>query len=425
MTESSRIATESPASLQEICEVLRRVSEQRRTVVPVGHGTKPAMGGAGAPVDVMLSLERMNRILDYPASDLTITVEAGLPIRDLAAALAEKKQFLPLDIPFADQATVGGAIAANSSGPRRLGYGTWRDFVLGMRFVTADGILAKAGGKVVKNVAGYDISKLLVGSQGTLAVIAEVTLKVLPRPPATSTIVMGFRHAEQAAQAARCIVGSQMLPQALDLVDSAAGETADVAELRGQPFTLLAAAAGAEAVLNRVERDLPALARPSGLQGFATYRGQEEASTWKRVQELTPLFLRQHPVGVVVKASIPFTRMGAFVEQARSVAESNGMAAATLARAGSGVVYVYLRVSQTSNDGLSGAPASLASAPDLVLRAAEQHGGRAVVEWCPADLKSKINVWGTLGDDFAWMRKVKAALDPKGILSPGRFYGGI
>ncbi|MBI4443111.1 MAG: FAD-binding oxidoreductase, partial [Acidobacteria bacterium] len=143
-----------PGTSEQVSEILRLAYAERLVVAPAGHGTKQLMGGVAQRVDLVLSMSKLNRITDYPAADLTISVEAGLGVADLAAALRAKRQMLPLDVPFAAEATVGGAVAANSSGPRRLAYGTFRDVMIGMRFVTADGKLAKSGGKVVKNVAG-------------------------------------------------------------------------------------------------------------------------------------------------------------------------------------------------------------------------------------------------------------------------------
>ena len=424
--EISPRAVACPADREQVCELMRLADAERLKVVPVGHGTKLRMGGASPPIDFAISLERLNQVSDYPASDLTISVEAGLPIHLLESTLAAKGQMLPLDVPFAKYATVGGTIAANVNGPRRLAYGSWRDIVLGVQYVTAEGKLAKGGGKVVKNVAGYDTPKLMIGSMGTLGVMVEVTFKAFPVPPATATLMLRFRSAQQAAQAALRIVHSQLVPQALDLIDSPAyGSPADQPWLQA-PGTLLARLAGAEEVLARYERELPALVRADGLESFEIFRGDRETELWRTVREMTPAFLRRHPNGVIVKAALPFTRMGEFIElieRARASSEKHGIADAILARAGSGIVYAHLwSIFPEKSEAHA---AGLAAASNALISAAEQRGGRAIVEWCPSELKNKVNLWGTLGDDFTSMRSLKAALDPNLILSPGRFYGGI
>jgi glycolate oxidase FAD binding subunit len=379
------------------------------------------MSEPGQPVDLVLSLARIKRITDYPASDLTISVEAGLPVRELAGALAAEQQMLPLDVSFAAEATIGGVVATNSTGPQRLACGSWRDLVLGVHFVTAEGVLAKGGGKVVKNVAGYDLPKLLIGSMGTLAVMVEIAFKALPMPPASATFVLSFSSVEAALEAARRIRHSPLAPQALDLVDAAAGSLAGHAGLTA-PFTLRVAAAGPEVVLGRFERELHGILR--GLGGeVALLRGEAESALWSAVQELTPTFVRSHAEdGTVVKASLPLTQMGSFLAQAQSAAEQMGIGAASVARAGNGIVYCYL--SDRAEAGDSGDELLLRTS-ELLIEAAEQLGGRAVVEWCPAAWKNKMNLWGTLRDDIAWMRRVKEAMDPGGVLNPGRFYGGI
>ena len=415
-----------PGDREQVRELIRLANAEGLKVVPFGHGTKLRMGGVHQPVDFAVSLERLNRVCDYPASDLTISVEAGIPIHALESTVDSKGQMLPLDVPFAEQGTVGGMVAANVNGPRRLAYGTWRDMVLGVQFVTAEGKLAKGGGKVVKNVAGYDIPKLMIGSMGSLGVIVEVTFKTFPAPAASATLVLRFRSSERAAQAALHILRSPLLPQALDLVDAPAGVLASESKWQQTSSTLLAKVAGPEQVLARFEHELPALVRRDGLESFEIVRGNREVDLWRTVQGITSTFLRGHPNGVVVKTSLPLTRMGEFIEiivRSRAGREKHGLADAILARAGSGIVYVHLRSEfpEKPNAHVAG----LASASSALIQAAEQRGGRALVEWCPAELKGKVDRWGTLGDDFASMRNLKAALDPKNILSPGRFYGGI
>ncbi|MBI4480484.1 MAG: FAD-binding oxidoreductase [Acidobacteria bacterium] len=416
-------AIATPNSREQVCELLRMANADRLKVIPFGHGTKLLLGGVPQPVDFAISLERLNKICDYPANDLTISVEAGVPIRELESTLAGKGQMLPLDVPFAGQATVGGTIATNMNGPRRLGYGAWRDILLGVQFATADGKLAKGGGKVVKNVAGYDTPKLMIGALGSLGILLEFTFKVFPKPPASTTIALHFRSGESVSRAALRIVHSPLLPQALELMDAPAGALANQPELQLARFTLLAGVAGLEEVLTRFEHGLPALVRADGLEHFEILRGKREAEVWNAVQELTPEFLSAHPRGIVVKASLPLSRLGDFICDARTTAEEYGLSQATLARTGSGIVYAYLWPKSREPEDSIGE--LLRQAAERMIREAEQGGGRAIVEWCPAELKNKINLWGTLGDDFASMRQLKAALDPQGTLSPGRFYGGI
>jgi glycolate oxidase FAD binding subunit len=296
--------------------------------------------------------------------------------------------------------------------------------VLGARFVTAEGTLAKTGGKVVKNVAGYDLAKLLIGSLGTLAVLTEVTFKVFPIPPASATLLLGFESLPEALRAAQRIVHSQFSPQALDLLDRAAGSLLVEPLLTAFPYTLAARAAGPEAVVERSARELPALVPSENPKEVGRLIGEEEVRVWARIQELTPSFLRAQPDGIVIKASVLLTRIGDVLAAASRVASANGLAAATLARAGTGVVYCYLwagpeaAVSTFSKE-------RLASAWESLLREIEGLGGRAVVEWAPASVKEKVNLWGTLRDEFAVMQRLKAQFDPHGILNPGRFYGGI
>jgi glycolate oxidase FAD binding subunit len=413
-----------PADAQQVQDILHLAHRERLTVAPTGGLTKQRLGGIPRQIDLLLSLERLNRIPDYQPADLTVTVEAGVRLADLSAALRREKQMLPLDAPFGAEATVGGVLATNGSGPRRLAYGTARDMVLGARFVTAEGTLAKTGGKVVKNVAGYDLAKLLIGSLGTLAVLTEVTFKVFPIPPASATLLLGFESLPEALRAAQRIVHSQFSPQALDLLDRAAGSLLVEPLLTAFPYTLAARAAGPEAVVERSARELPALVPSENPKEVGRLIGEEEVRVWARIQELTPSFLRAQPDGIVIKASVLLTRIGDVLAAASRVASANGLAAATLARAGTGVVYCYLwagpeaAVSTFSKE-------RLASAWESLLREIEGLGGRAVVEWAPASVKEKVNLWGTLRDEFAVMQRLKAQFDPHGILNPGRFYGGI
>ena len=409
-----------PANREQVCELLRLAHGERLKVAAAGSLTKQRLGGVPRAIDFIVSLERMNRIADYQPADLTVTVEAGVRMADLTATLRNERQMLPLDPPFGAQATVGGVIATNGSGPRRLAYGSVRDMVLGIHFVTGDGTGAKSGGKVVKNVAGYDVAKLLIGSLGSLAIVTDVTFKTFPILPASRTLVCGFESAGQALGAAQRILHSPFAPQALDLLDREAWELLPMRFRPSSPFVLAIGTAGPEPVVERMGREIPALLQSDGPAEVVRLAGPEESDVWGAIQELTPSFLGTRGNGVVIKSSVVITRIEEVVAAAQRTASKNGLASATLARAGTGVVYSYL-CPRTE----PAAEGALASASESIIRQTEQLGGRAIVEWAPANVQEKTNIWGTLRDDFAIMQRLKAQFDPQGILNPGRFYGGI
>ena len=413
-----------PANREQVCELMRLASAERLRGAPAGGLSKQRMGGTPQPIDLMVSLRRLNRVTDYQAADLTVSAEAGLPFQELEATLRSQGQMLPLDVPFAAEATVGGVLATNSSGPRRLAYGSARDMVLGVHFVTAEGKLAKSGGKVVKNVAGYDMTKLLIGSFGPLGIHTDVTFRAFSIPPASLTLALGFSAVQAALEARNRILRSPFAPQAMELLDAAACALLGDPVLPPTPFTLLVRTAGPEAVIERVRRELPSLAGADRVTTTLSLTGEQELELWGRVQEFTPCFLRAHPEGaVVIKTSALLTQTGPMMEAAHRAASRNGLATATFVRAGIGIVFCYLWPLPESH-GASSADRS-ASACGLLLQETDRLGGRAVVEWAPAEVKKKISVWGPLRDDFPIMQRLKAAWDPQGILNPGRFYGGI
>src|SRR5205823_14395303 len=174
----------------------RRAAEARQTMGIRGAGTKSGWGRDARGADMILDMRSLNRVLAHEHGDMTATIEAGATLRDVNTALAEHRQWLPLDPPFADRATIGGILATNDSGPLRHRYGTPRDLVIGVQLATTDGVLAKAGGQVVKNVAGYDLSKLVCGSFGSLAAIVSATFKLAPRAAASKTIVVDVPDVE-------------------------------------------------------------------------------------------------------------------------------------------------------------------------------------------------------------------------------------
>ncbi len=414
-----------PSNREQIQEVVLLAGRDQLRLAAVGQASRQRMGGAQQPLNIAVSLARMDRVTDFPASDLTISVEAGVPLRKLKEALASHGQMLPLEIPFAQTATIGGTIAANANGPRRLGYGAWRDIVLGVEFVTADGMCAKGGGRVVKNVAGYDIPKLMVGSFGTLGVIVEITLRTFPIPPARATLVLGFPTPSRALQAAQRILQSQFQPQAMQLVETSQAEFAQLPMMPSGACHLVVEVAGQAVVVERFRSELPAVAGRDGLDGVAFLEGEQEDRLRDAMVEFTPNFLRSlpegWPQGWVVKTSLPLNRMEIYCERAREQLDPAGLRRATIAQAGTGIIHLHI---WGAGRGKTSA-AEVADTVEKLVQLAEQLGGRGIVEWCPEEAKEEANLWGTTGSDLPWMRAIKREWDPAGILNPGRFYGGI
>src|SRR5579862_4488730 len=214
-----------PKSPQELAETLATAAARKQTIALSGASSKQLMGGPIEAADVSVSTAAMTRVLQYEPRDLTISVEAGMRYADLDRLLAQNRQMIPLDPPFAESATMGGILAANSSGPRRRLYGTARDLVIGMTFATLEGKLVQSGGMVVKNVAGLDMGKIMIGSFGTLAAIAVVNFKLLPRPAAEASVLLAFETLDDAMATRDRVLKGVLAPAAIDLLNPlAAGQ---------------------------------------------------------------------------------------------------------------------------------------------------------------------------------------------------------
>jgi len=359
-----------PDTVEELAALLADAAARSQSIALCGNSTKSAMGGPIAAADVTISTSKLNRVLQYEPRDRTVSVEAGITYRELSRVLAEHRQMLPLDPPFARDATIGGIMSTNTSGPRRRQYGTARDLAIGMTFATLEGKLVKSGGMVVKNVAGLDMAKLMIGSFGTLAAIAVVNFRLHPMPQGTRTFVQRFERAEEAVAARDAVLKSVLQPAAIDLVRDANG------------YELLIQAGGSAAVLDRYSRELA---------GARVLEGEAEAERWESIREFTPRFLERNPNGAVVRISCALSEVGKVMES---------LPGSAVARAGSGVCYGYF-----------------AEGREAI--------GRGVIEFAPQKLRETAELWPKPGSDFAMMKMIKEMFDPRGLLNRGRLYGRI
>ncbi|HZS49514.1 MAG TPA: FAD-binding oxidoreductase [Bryobacterales bacterium] len=394
-----------PADIGELKEVLAHCNAARKSIEIGGHFTKRWMGGSVQPADMVVSTARLNHVIDYEPRDLTISVEAGVGFRNLQELLRENNEMLPLDPPLAEQSTVGGVVAASCSGPRRRLYGSARDMVIGMTFVTVEGRPVRSGGMVVKNVAGLDMAKLMIGSFGTLAAIASVNFKVFPRPPKEKTFVLAFQSLERALQARDAVLRSALQPSVIDLANPALCRRLGLK--LGQGFWLLVEAGGIDAVLGRYERELKALARQLETAEFVSLEADEAESLWRSVRDfpaLPPLNgsseTGPRETGAVVRISTPLARL----DQAFAAAGDWP----ALARAGTGVTYVRCEES----------PAELTGR-------ARAAGLYAVIESCSTGDKDNLELWADPGPELDLMSRIKNNLDPQSILNHGRLYNRL
>jgi glycolate oxidase FAD binding subunit len=416
-----------PADAAQIAEVLRFAAAEKLGVIPTGGCTKLGIGSPPARYDIALDLSRMNRVLAYDPQDLTLGVEPGVRIEDLLRTLAEKKQFLPLAVPFSERATIGGIVATNSSSPLRHAYGAVRDFCLGMEFVTGEGSQAKSGGRVVKNVTGYDLHKLLIGSLGTLAVITRVNLRTFPMPPAQGMFVASYSTAEAAFEFCRAVSHSVLTPQIVEVADSGAARLifSEEAAARITPmqWSVVISAAGQPAVVERYARELGHMAAATNAVEFLPVGDAEQSSVFGQIQEFPRLVLEAAPDAAIFRIDVLPTAMPSLLKDLSGFASHRGAGIATLTRA-SGIVYAAF-FAQAGNDT---APAITTNAAKEVFQicARPENGAQAMLEWCPTGWKTSAEiVWGPARPDFELMRRVKHSFDPENVLAPGRFAGGI
>ena len=420
-------AAARPADAAQAAEILRFAAVEKLAVIPCSGGTKLSLGFPPTRYDLALDLSRMNRVLAYDPQDLTLGVEPGVRIEDLHGILAEKKQFLPLAVPFSDRATIGGVVAANSSSPLRHAYGSVRDFCLGMEFVTGEGAQAKSGGRVVKNVTGYDLHKLLIGSLGTLAVITRINFRTFPLPPAKKTFVANFASAEFAFDFCHEIAHSVLTPQIVEVADPEAaglvftGESKRIAEPAA--WSVILTAAGPPAVVERHARELGRMAGAAKAAGFTQLDGPEESSVLDRVREFPRLALKATPSALIFRINVIPTAIPSLLQEFGALAQANSFHLATLTRA-FGIVYAAF----VPEPGIEASPSSSAQLAKEVLHlnAIPDAQAHSMLEWAPAEVKRLAgDIWGPARADLPLMWKLKNAFDPHYVLSPGRFAMGI
>ncbi len=406
--------TLSPDSQAALVDAVRDCYETDQAIYPVGGGTSLGFGLPPKRAGVALAISQLNRVIEFPARDMTITVEAGISMQSLAETLAAEHLRLPIDVPQPATATLGGVIATNFNGPRRFGQGTIRDHVIGISAVDGRGTPFKGGGRVVKNVAGYDFCKLLTGSLGTLGVITQVTLKLKPIPPAhcvVACVPVDFAAAEGLLAA---LIDSDTTPTAIELLTGPNWHQDAFIGTLGTDHGRPVLAISFEGTAQEVDWSVAQLKMEWGRQGIVEtgMLAGQEADQWLRMLAEFPHsgLAESAEAPLVLKANVVPSGTTRFAAQVQSLDPS----AMIQAHAGNGTLIV--RLNQLPEGGI---------ARDLVgnldATAAGMHGNVVMLANPSRAEMTHQSVWGGIDAPFQWMEAVKREFDPKNLLNPGRF----
>jgi glycolate dehydrogenase FAD-binding subunit len=404
------LAAAFPRDREAAQEVVNLALEHEFTVLPWGGGTD--LAPSLQPATVMLGTQRLNRLIDYQPDDLTVTVEAGMTVATLAGMLAQRGQILPLDPPLPDRATLGGMIAGNTAGPSRCAYGTPRDWLIGIQVIGGEGAIIKGGGRVVKNVAGYDLCKLYSGSRGTLGAICELSFKLYPRPESTGTLLVALDSAARAEQLLGHIVTAELAPTAVELLNSAASQRLPDAPL--PPESYLALAVRFDGAREAVAWQLDELGR-----GMSEVGADPVVVVPERRCEPVWAMLRDPPAqgaDMALKAAIPSAGVAAYVAAAQTEAEQHEIGLEINAHALNGIVHLRVHTPPGTRERRIPLLESLRERATAL-------GGSLIVR--QSEPLSPELVWGPPRADWPLMRGIKQALDPKGVFNPGGFVGGL
>ena len=413
----------SPGTIDEISKVLAFANAEKWAVIPTGGGTKLGMGGIPKKLDILLSTKRMNRYNDYDIANLTVGVECGLTLAEVQEKLAKEGRgyFVALDPPNSREATVGGIVASNDSGPKRFIYGASRDIILGIKAVLPNGEIIVAGGKAVKNVAGYDMTKLLIGSMGAVGIICEVIFRITPRPDAEATLLCPFGGLKESAAYLRKLLHSKYYPASLELMNArmAAGFKATAA-LKGKYVTAIALE-GIEEAVARLKTDLSEMGRQEGATDVVVLTGDAHRDFWIAYRDAVDSEAKAHSNLIALKANFALSKVAEMVGAFEGACREAGPECSLRCHAGNGILLATLPLGED----LGAKTAAVVGLIGKLTAEAVKNGGNCIVERAPRTIKEKVNVWGQTRSDVVVVRRLKEKLDPSGILNPGRYVGGV
>ncbi|WHX38696.1 FAD-binding oxidoreductase [Mesobacillus sp. AQ2] len=408
------VLTVFPNTEKEIASLLKYANETNKTVNVIGGGTKKGYGGTTESADILLSLSNCKGIVEHVPGDMTLTVKPGTTFKEIQDYLLDFNQKIALDPFLPAYATIGGIISANDSGPKRLGYGSARDAVIGLRIVYPDGTVIRSGGKVVKNVAGYDMNKLFIGAMGTLGVISEITLKLRPVAKYESLVLLKFRQEslEDARTFAVKLLDTVIEPVALELINPSLSAKL----LNEKVYTMAVSLEDVESSV-MYQEDFIQKHKPSE-SSLDILRNEEARSFWNEFYGFVPnaaVSNTEKQTEAILKIGTVNMNVIKILQECQVVQDSHNLLIEAHGGLGHGISQLVLK----------GAEADINSAIHPLRSKAEELSGYAVVRHLPLEQRKMVNVWGEKQAHQFILDGIKTKIDPNRVLNPGRFVGGI
>ncbi len=405
-----------PKSEEELSHWLREAHRQRAKVMAQGAGELLHIGGVPEPFDLVICTAELREVLDFDAENLTVSVQAGMPLAALQRLVAQGGLRLPVDPPVSGQATVGGLVAANAYGPTRLLYGGLRDLLLGCSVALADGTIIKSGGKTVKNVAGYDLCKLFVGSFGSLGLLTRVTLRLLPVAGAARAVLASFASRSECCRAAAQMVQSSLCPAAVEVLNPGAVAWLGVFDepTGADLYMLVVLFEGKREVVGAVAHQAAAELTTA----FGSRPWELKARGLAKLRQELNALLRGEPEVLQVRANVPMSKVESTCGELEDRVKQAGYRAEIVGHQGLGVVLANVPVTPTEEPRVAEQLVGLR--PQLA-----DWGGSLVLTRATPHTKRQVDVWGAGEDTLHLMRGIKKQFDPRGVFAVGRFVGGL
>ncbi|WP_019414753.1 FAD-binding oxidoreductase [Paenisporosarcina sp. TG20] len=403
-----------PTTEEEISLILKYANNHGKKISVMGGGTKRGFGGLTESVDILLSLSLYKGIVEHTVGDMTLTVKAGTTFYELQEYLAKHKQKVSLDPTWPEYSTIGGIVVANENGPKRLGYGSSRDVVIGLRNIYPDGSIIRSGGKVVKNVAGYDMNKIFIGSMGTLGVVSEVTVKLRPVAKYESLILISFKEGsiDEILMFSKALLDSVMEPVALELLSPTLSE-----KLTGQcTFTVAISFEDVESSVHYQEKFVKGI-QPSGTE-MDILSESEAQYFWHLFYTICPNGAKEsagEETEAALKIGVVNLNVLSIIKESQLLQDSYNLVVESHGGLGHGLCQVILKGSSQK------VVLAIRQMRETVLKL----DGYLVVKHLPFELRQKVDVWGGKPSHFFLLEGIKSKIDPQKILNPKRFIGGI